>query len=192
MIKLGTGPANAGRDARKNTIGKRETEHERGTQEDTNAPPQLGSYLDILNSATTGSAIVDLATAVEITLQNTDVQVIPPTANGHLGYGLSALLIGRSFTSKQGISVLPRLSYADYLCNIGIMVQTLMPPIHIPKGTQLAKLVPFKAKVPRQGVMLRGEWRFWVDGSHSGNCYYIRCSPCSLVTVTGQVWDFIA
>ncbi|KAL2307572.1 hypothetical protein Nmel_000544, partial [Mimus melanotis] len=72
-------------------------------------------------------------TAVEVTLQNTDVQVIPSRAP--LGYGLSAVLIGTSSTSKQGIFILPGLIDADYLSNIGIMIQTLTPPMHIPKGT---------------------------------------------------------
>lgn len=120
---------------RRKAVGKRGTECEMGTHNDTNVPPQPGSCLDILNSATAGNTGVDLATAIEITLQNTDVQVSPSTVNGPLGYGLSALLIGRSSTSKQVIFVLPGLIDADYLSNIGIMVQTLRPPIHIPKGT---------------------------------------------------------
>ncbi|KAF4804386.1 hypothetical protein TURU_008420 [Turdus rufiventris] len=132
---------------RRNSVGKREAEHEGELRKDTHVPLQPSSCLDVLKSATAGSARVDLATAVEVTLQSTDVQVIPSTANRPLGYGLSALLIGRSSTSKQGIFVLPGLIDADYLGNIGIMVQTLTPPIHIPKGTRLAQLVPFKAKV---------------------------------------------
>lgn len=113
---------------RRNTAKKRGTEHKGGTCNDTNVPPQPGSCLDVLNSATAGSTGVDLATATEITLQNTDIQVIPSTVNRPLRYGLSALLIGRSSTSKQGIFVLPGLIDADYLSNTGIMVQTLRPP----------------------------------------------------------------
>ncbi|RMC22126.1 hypothetical protein DUI87_02999 [Hirundo rustica rustica] len=77
------------------------------------------------SSATPGSAGVDVETAIEVNLNDTDVQVVPSTANGPLEHGLSALQIGRTSTSKQGLFVLPGLIDADYLGNIGIMVQTL-------------------------------------------------------------------
>ncbi|KAF4802535.1 hypothetical protein TURU_024876 [Turdus rufiventris] len=130
----------------------------------TNSPQEPGTRLDILKSATAGSAGVDLATAVEVTLQSTDVQVVP-VANDPLGYGLGALLIGRSSTSKQGIFVPPGLIDADYTGNIGIMVQTLTPPIHIPEGTKLAQLAPFAAKVPNPGSMQRGDGGFGSTGA---------------------------
>lgn len=60
---------------------------------------------------------------------------------------------------------MPGLIDADYLGNIWIMVQTLGPPIHIPKGTQLTQLMPFKAKVPRKGVMLSGDGGFGSTGT---------------------------
>ncbi|TRZ08216.1 hypothetical protein HGM15179_018893 [Zosterops borbonicus] len=92
-------------------------------------------------------------------------QIVPSMANGPLGHGLSDLLLGRSSTSKQGIFVLPGITDADYVGNIGIMVQTLRPPIHRPKRTRLAQLIPLKAQVPKQGVMVREDGDFGSTGT---------------------------
>lgn len=59
---------------RQNTIGEWGAEREGGMCNDTNAPPPPGCCLGILHSATAGSARVDLAIAVEVTLENTNGQ----------------------------------------------------------------------------------------------------------------------
>lgn len=120
--------------------------------------------MERLTGATRGSAGVDLATAADITLDNDKVQVLPSTTNGPLGYGLSALLIGRSSTSKQGIFVLPGLIDADYTGNIGIMARALHPPVRITAGTRIAQLIPFKGCVPKTSSAERGAQGFGSTG----------------------------
>ncbi|KAM6313313.1 deoxyuridine 5'-triphosphate nucleotidohydrolase-like [Aegotheles albertisi] len=99
-------------------------------------------------SVTGGSAGVDLATAVEVMLKNTEVVLIDSTEKGPLGHGLSALLIGRSSVSQKGIFVIPGLIDADYTGVIKVMVYTLTPPVTILKGAKIAQLIPFQALVP--------------------------------------------
>ncbi|NXF61242.1 POK9 protein, partial [Ciccaba nigrolineata] len=99
-----------------------------------------------------GSAGVDLAVNTNVTLSDHQVQVVPSTAKGPLGFGLSALLIGRSSASKQGIFVLPGVIDADYSGTIGIMIQALCPPVHIYAGTKIAQPIPFKAAIPTTSI----------------------------------------
>ncbi|TRZ07615.1 hypothetical protein HGM15179_019492 [Zosterops borbonicus] len=151
----------------RNLAGKREAERNGEVSHDTNAlsRPQSGDCLDLLVSTTSGGARVDLQTGVDVSLTDATVQVVPSMANGPLGHGLSALLIGRSSTSKQGIFVLPGLIDADYMGNIGIMLQAMSLPVYIPKGTRLAKLIPFRAQVPRKGASSRGDGGFGSTGT---------------------------
>uniref|UniRef100_A0A452HU88 dUTPase-like domain-containing protein n=1 Tax=Gopherus agassizii TaxID=38772 RepID=A0A452HU88_9SAUR len=121
--------------------------------------PQAGC-LEYLAGATRGSAGVDLATAADVTLEDDKVQIIPSVVNGPLGYGLSALLIGRSSMSKQGLFVLPGLIDADYTGNIGIMVRALFPPVNIAAGTCIAQLIPFQGSVPKTKLTERGSHGF--------------------------------
>lgn len=65
-----------------------------------------------------------------------------------MGLGLSALLLGRSSVSKQGIFVLPGVIDADFTGTISIMVKVFVPPVTIMAGTRIAQLVPFRASVP--------------------------------------------
>uniref|UniRef100_A0A8C5U7U0 dUTPase-like domain-containing protein n=1 Tax=Malurus cyaneus samueli TaxID=2593467 RepID=A0A8C5U7U0_9PASS len=107
-----------------------------------------GGCLDHMFAATSGSAGIDLVTAESCTVKDVGVNIIPTTTNGPLGYGLSALLIGRSSATKQGIFVQPGLIDSDFCGQIKIMVRVLAPPIFIPKGSVIAQLVPFKSEVP--------------------------------------------
>ncbi|NXS20714.1 POK9 protein, partial [Mystacornis crossleyi] len=111
-----------------------------------------------------GSAGVDLATTISITLHDTKVQVVPSMTAGPLGHGLSALLLGRSSTSRQGIFLLSRVIDADYKGNIGIMVQALATPVHIPAQTKIAQLVSFKACVPQAELCERDDGAFGFTG----------------------------
>jgi len=104
--------------------------------------------LDSLRAATSGSAGVDVETAVDKTLVTTEVVCIDTNVKGPLGHGLSALLLGRSSTSKQGIFVLPGVIDADFTGVVKVMVYTLAPPLSIPASSRIAQLVPFRACVP--------------------------------------------
>ncbi|NWX94596.1 POK9 protein, partial [Nothoprocta pentlandii] len=108
----------------------------------------------------TGSAGVDVGRAVETTLKDSQVQCIPTNVKGPLGYGLSALLLGRSSMTRKGLFVLPGVMDADFTGTISIMVWTPSPPIHIPTGTQIGQLVPFKAVVPSAEDRVRGDGGF--------------------------------
>uniref|UniRef100_A0A8C8B4C3 dUTPase-like domain-containing protein n=1 Tax=Otus sunia TaxID=257818 RepID=A0A8C8B4C3_9STRI len=80
------------------------------------------------------------------------------------GFGLSALLIGRSSTTHQGIQVLLGVIDADYTGVVKIMVQILIPPVFIPKGSKIAQLVLCKACVPNAGEGNRGTGGFRSTG----------------------------
>ncbi|KAM4658291.1 uncharacterized protein AAGF69_008993 [Amazona ochrocephala] len=123
-----------------------------------------GGCLDTVRSSTTGSAGVDVETAVETTLQDYSVYIIDSNMKGPLGYGLSALLFGRSSTSRQGIFVLPGVIDADYCGIIKIMVYTITPPVLIPQGSRIAQLIPFQSCVPQRGDSNRGEGGFGSTG----------------------------
>lgn len=58
------------------------------------------------------------------------------------GQGTEALLIGRSSASMEGLNVLVGLVDADYQGEIYIMVQIVIPPLHIPQGSCIAQLIP--------------------------------------------------
>uniref|UniRef100_A0A452IVE2 dUTPase-like domain-containing protein n=1 Tax=Gopherus agassizii TaxID=38772 RepID=A0A452IVE2_9SAUR len=147
--------------------GKRDAERPPGGREDTSVPQPQAGCLEYLTGATRGSARVDLATAADVTLEDDKVQIVPSVVNGPLGYGLSALLIGRSSMSKQGLFVLPGLIDADYTGNIGIMVRALFPPVNIAAGTGIAQLIPFRSSVPKAKLTERGSHGFGSNcGSH--------------------------
>ncbi|NXM10397.1 POK9 protein, partial [Ploceus nigricollis] len=95
-----------------------------------------------------GSAGVDLVTAESVTVTDDAVTLITTTSNGPLGYGLAALLLGRSSATKQGIFVQPGVIDADYSGPIKIMVRVFAPPLFIPRGSLIAQLIPFTSSVP--------------------------------------------
>ncbi|TRZ07765.1 hypothetical protein HGM15179_019341 [Zosterops borbonicus] len=92
------------------------------------------------------------------------VHKIPLDAFGPLGDGLSALLMGRSSTTIQGIIVHLGLVDADYTGRIYAMVSTSTPPLTIPEKTRIAQLVPFKSSVPRVESQVRGDDGFGSTG----------------------------
>ncbi|NXX52584.1 DUT nucleotidohydrolase, partial [Scopus umbretta] len=111
-----------------------------------------------------GSAGLDLATAVGTLLESQNVYLIDSTMRGPLGRGLSALLLGRSSLSRQGIFVVPGVIDADATGVIKIMVYTLTPPVFIPANSKIAQLVPFKASVPHAEPVIRGDQGFGSTG----------------------------
>lgn len=76
--------------------------------------------------------------------------------NGQLGNGLSALLLGRSSATVQGLFVLPGLIDADYTGEIKIMLWTSMPPCEVPAGANIAQLIYFWAKLVPAASVNRG------------------------------------
>uniref|UniRef100_A0A663F403 dUTPase-like domain-containing protein n=1 Tax=Aquila chrysaetos chrysaetos TaxID=223781 RepID=A0A663F403_AQUCH len=109
-----------------------------------------------LPARTAGSAGVDVSTIETISLWNSQVHRVPVNAQGPLGNGLSALLLGRSSISLQGIFVLPGVIDADYTGRIYAMIWTPSPPVSIQEGSRIAQLVPFKSNVPCKVNKQRG------------------------------------
>ncbi|KFZ53110.1 hypothetical protein N338_02336, partial [Podiceps cristatus] len=112
-----------------------------------------------------GSAGVDVATAVDITLTDQTARVVDSILSGPLGHGLSAFLLGPSSATRQGIFVLPGIIDADCTGVIKIMVYTLFPPVSIPAGSKIAQLVPFNACVPKTEKRQRGDKGFGSTGA---------------------------
>ncbi|TRZ07968.1 hypothetical protein HGM15179_019142 [Zosterops borbonicus] len=127
-------------------------------------PRADGDLLVKLTASTSGSADVDLCTTEMVVLTDSAVHKIPLDAFGPLGDGLSALLMGRSSTTAQGIVVHLGLVDADYTGRIYAMVSTSTPPLTIPEKTWIAQLVPFKSSVHRAENQVRGGSGFGSTG----------------------------
>ncbi|NXX75049.1 POK9 protein, partial [Urocolius indicus] len=92
-----------------------------------------------------GSLRLDLATAVDHTLLSKHPATISTGIKGPItinGQAVGALLIGRSLVALKGLTVITGLIDADFQGEILIMVQTLFPPLFIPKGTRVAQPIP--------------------------------------------------
>ncbi|NXO12788.1 POK9 protein, partial [Oriolus oriolus] len=85
-----------------------------------------------------GSLELDLETAVDVTLIDNRPQKIPTKVQGPL------LINQQSSSGLQGLFVLPRLIDADFQGEICIVAQTLFLPMHIPKGSKIAQLIPMQ------------------------------------------------
>ncbi|NXJ28961.1 POK9 protein, partial [Dicrurus megarhynchus] len=112
-----------------------------------------------------GSAGVDVCTADTVIVDSPAVHKVPLGAHGPIGQGLSALLLGRSSATLQGIFVHPGVIDADFTGQICAMVSTPTPPAVIPAHTRIAQLVPFKSCVPRTGLKERGDQGFGSTGA---------------------------
>ncbi|NXG67664.1 POK9 protein, partial [Hemiprocne comata] len=94
-----------------------------------------------------GSLGLDLATAIDVTLIDNKPQKVPTGIKGPViinEQAQGALLLGRSSSGLKGLFVLPGLIDRDYQGEISIVVQTHFPPMHIPKGSRIAQLVPMQ------------------------------------------------
>ncbi|NXY54349.1 POK9 protein, partial [Callaeas wilsoni] len=94
-----------------------------------------------------GSLGLDLAAAVDVTLVDNRPQEISTGVHGPIQINdqpCGALLLGRSSSGLKGLFVLPGITDADCQGDINIVVQTHFPPIHIPKGSKIAQLVPMQ------------------------------------------------
>ncbi|KFR12224.1 hypothetical protein N306_11465, partial [Opisthocomus hoazin] len=111
-----------------------------------------------------GSAGVGLAGGQDITIEDDKVHVVPSVTTGPLGHGRSALLVGRSSASTQGILVLPRVIDADLTGPVGIVLKVFTPPLTIKRGSKIAQLIPFIAQVPLTDPNYRGSDAFRSSG----------------------------
>ncbi|NWZ12070.1 POK9 protein, partial [Agelaius phoeniceus] len=116
-----------------------------------------------------GSLGIDLATAADITLIDDNPLQIPTLINGPLHksqYQIGALLMGQSSSGLKGIIVIPGLIDADFTGEIQIVAYNMRPPLHVPKGSKIAQLVPLQnltsqvCKTPLKEVSVRGDTSF--------------------------------
>ncbi|NXI11225.1 POK9 protein, partial [Irena cyanogastra] len=103
--------------------------------------------------ATWGSLGMDVATTVEVTLQDKEVTLVPTNVCGPM-YStnslIGGLLLGRSSTSQQGVIVIPGVIDADYTGQVKIMVYALQPPVTIPKRNTIAQILAFENILPHR------------------------------------------
>ncbi|NXI98811.1 POK9 protein, partial [Psophia crepitans] len=111
-----------------------------------------------------GSAGLDVTTVTETVLLDQKVAKIPLNVTGLLGGNLSALLVGRSSTTLQGLFILPGVIDANYNGQIHALAWTPSPPVTIPAGSRMAQLVPFKACVSRASNTVQGASGFGSTG----------------------------
>ncbi|NWR24643.1 POK9 protein, partial [Emberiza fucata] len=90
-----------------------------------------------------GSAGLDLATSITITLLDSSVHLLATGIFGPRGPQKSALLVGRSSTTLLGLFVLPGVIDSDSVGEIKIMAWIPFPPCTVPQGTHIAQLIPF-------------------------------------------------
>lgn len=102
------------------------------------------------------------------------------------GQTVGALLIGRSSATMLGLQVLVGLIDKDCQGEIQIMVQTLFPPLFVPKGTKLAQLVPLshlaEGILPTQ-EQPRGQGAFGSTGNVALLTVGLQQRPRHMVTV---------
>ncbi|RMC20729.1 hypothetical protein DUI87_01581 [Hirundo rustica rustica] len=102
--------------------------------------------------------------AESVMIDSDKIHRVPLDAFGPLGDGMSAFLMGKSSATIQGIMVHLGLIDEDVSGQIHAMVSTPTPPLTIPKGTQIAQLVPFKSSVSRTEDRSRGDGGFGSTG----------------------------
>ncbi|NXE17321.1 POK9 protein, partial [Lophotis ruficrista] len=111
-----------------------------------------------------GSAGLDVATLNTTNIIDSMVYKIPVNAKGPIGNGLSALVLGRSSTTVQGLFVLPGVIDADFEGQIQVMVWTPSPLIVIPTGARIAQLIPFQGQSVNAEDKKRGDGGFGSTG----------------------------
>lgn len=119
---------------------------------------------------------MDVSTDNAITIESLKVHKVPLKACGPIGKGLSALLLGRSSATLQGIFVHPGVIDADYMGQICAMVSTPTPPVTIPAKTRIAQLIPFKSCVPKTDSKLPRDGGFRSTGDPQGTYLCIENS----------------
>ncbi|KFQ22578.1 hypothetical protein N332_01101, partial [Mesitornis unicolor] len=134
-----------------------------------------------------GSLGFDLETAVDVTLIDTKVQKIPSTAVRLLynkDSGIGGLLVGRSSAGVKGLLVLPGVIDTDYAGRIYIMVHTVSPPMHIPKGSRIAQIVPLQNPLSplTRTAVYRGDQGFGSSGA--AVCFSVKMEQWPMMRIT--------
>ncbi|NXU60322.1 POK9 protein, partial [Horornis vulcanius] len=117
-----------------------------------------------------GSLGLDLATAIDVTLIDNRPQKVATGIKGPVvvdGQPHGALLLGCSSSGLQGLFILPGVIDCDFTGEICIIVQTNFPPVHIPKGSRIAQLVPLQQLTQRMttdSTQFRGSSGFGSTG----------------------------
>ncbi|KFR10462.1 hypothetical protein N306_13268, partial [Opisthocomus hoazin] len=91
-----------------------------------------------------GSLGIDLATTIDIVLNDTTVHEIPSNAVGpriNSDGRMKGLLVGRSSAGVKGLLIVPKVIDVNYADQIHIMVHTLCPPLFVPKGSKIAQVL---------------------------------------------------
>ncbi|NWU33822.1 POK9 protein, partial [Hylia prasina] len=118
-----------------------------------------------------GSAGMDVSTDNAIIIDSLlKLHKVPLKDHGPIGKGLSALLLGRSSATLQGIFVHPGVIDADYMGQICAFVSTPSPPVTIPAKTHIAQLIPFKSCALKTGSKLQGDGGFESMGEPQVYC----------------------
>lgn len=84
---------------------------------------------------------------------------VPTGVHGLLPTGTVGLILGRSFTSLQGIHLIPGVIDSDYTGEIKITLQVPTKTVQIPAGWRVAQ-VPLPFCVRGQSIQTRGDGCF--------------------------------
>ncbi|KAL2305550.1 hypothetical protein Nmel_007545, partial [Mimus melanotis] len=93
---------------------------------------------------------MDVSTSISTIIRSLKVHKIPLEAQGPIRKGLSALLIGRSSATLQGIFVHSGVIDANFTWQIHAMVSTPSPPVTILAKTRIAQLILLSLLSPKQ------------------------------------------
>ncbi|NXD44645.1 POK9 protein, partial [Copsychus sechellarum] len=110
---------------------------------------------------------LDLAAAIDIVLKDKKLIKIPTGVRRHLVSNrqpCGALLLGRSSTTLQSLTVEPGVIDADFTGEIMIMVFTRFPPMSILAGSRIAQLIPQQQLVKEARGPVRGSEGFGSTG----------------------------
>ena len=90
---------------------------------------------------------MDVATAVDIHLQDTTVQIMRLVAEGPLSLKkpIHAILMRRSSLGHSGVFLVPGVIDSDCRGPIYALLYTLTPPVFISAGTRIAQFIPIPA-----------------------------------------------
>ncbi|KFP27159.1 hypothetical protein N325_08572, partial [Colius striatus] len=138
-----------------------------------------------------GSLGFDLVTAVDTTLITREPVKIPSTLTGPLqcnGSPCGALLLGQSSSAINGLLIVPGVIDADYTGVIQIVAYTLFPPVHIPKGSRIAQLVPVPHLLADAAAEApwRGNQGFGLSGEIALLALPMSRRPMTMVTFSYQ------
>ena len=126
-------------------FGKQEEEHGQRPRVETNeSSGQSKSFSQQPQAATRGSLGIDLETTIDVVLNDTTIHEIPINAIGpriNSNGRMKELLVGRSSAGVKGLLIVPRVIDADYADQIHIMVHTLCPPLFVPKGSKIERIL---------------------------------------------------